>query len=484
MLTAVTAHASTGAARRSRPRPGAQPQSPSGPPPRRWPMILRALGSLLPRRRRAATATHAAPSRRGARERVAAGTSTSRDTAAGRIVRPWREDASRLYPTSGLTPTRALAFLQAADGGHPLALFELFHDMLQKWPRLAAVEATRRLALTGLDWEIVPHATPGMSAADRVLAERAAELCRSELGRLDVLREALAHLAAAIGSGLAVVELVWEAGRLIDLTPVPHSRFIADAREPWRVRIRTAENPTVGVALDEQPAKWIVHDPHASSGRPFDGGLLRASLLLFVAQSLSFKHWLSYSEIAGMPVRVARFDPGTPEDEKQQLLRMLQSLGTDAAAAFCKNIELELLESSRSTTGPYEALQSYCNTEVTILWLGQHLTTDIRNSGSRAAAEVHDRVREDLLVQDIADEGRTIRRDLLTPLVRSQLGGDAPTPHFRRSLVQSVDTKVFAETLAVAVNELGLRVPAAWVHKALGIPQAEAGAAAVTGVGR
>ena len=71
-----------------------------------------------------------------------------------------------------------------------------------------------------------------------------------------------------------------------------------------------------------------------------------------------------------------------------------------------RTIMLRLLESGRSDK-PYQALQEYCNTEVTILWLGQHLTTDIKNSGSRAAAEVHDRVREDLLVDDMRDEAAT-----------------------------------------------------------------------------
>jgi phage gp29-like protein len=84
-------------------------------------------------------------------------------------------------------------------------------------------------------------------------------------------------------------------------------------------------------------------------------------------------------------------------------------------------------------------------------------------------------VREDLLVHDIAAEGEAIRRDLLTPLVRARFGAQAPVPIFRRSLIQSVDTKVLAETLAVAVNELGLFVPRRWLHQALGVPEPQAG---------
>ena len=205
----------------------------------------------------------------------------------------------------------------------------------------------------------------------------------------------------------------------------------------------------------------------------FDGGLLRASALLYLAQNLSLKDWLIYSQIAGMPLRVARYEPGTPEADRAALLKMLEKLGTDAVAVISRQAELSLLE-PRGGEKPYQAIQDYCNTEVTILWLGQHLTTDVRTSGSRAAAEIHDRVREDLLVGDIAEEAATIRRDLLTPLTRARFGEAAPVPMLRRSLMQSVDTRVLAETLSRAVRELGLRVPKRWAHRALGIPEPRA----------
>lgn len=420
--------------------------------------VLKALGSLL-----------------------GGGQGVNRDS--GRVIVPRRDDAFHTYPAVGLTPSRALSFLQQADAGSPRAQFELFSEMLQKWPRLAAIENTRRLALTGLEWEIVPAQFASRGTQDaQDNAERAAEFCRETIGSLDRFRDVLDHLASAIGFGISIAELVWEDSRLIDIVPVPHSRIISDVNEPWRLRVLTDDQPSTGVALDEQPFKWIINRPSPQTGRQFEGGLLRASVLLYVAQNLSFKDWLIYSQIAGMPVRVAQFEPGTPESDKQGLLQMLERMGTDAVAVFSKNIELNFVESTRSASStPYEALQSYCNTEITILWLGQHLTTDISGQGSRAAAEIHDRVREDLLVDDIADEGQAIRRDLLTPLVHARFGDGVPTPQFRRSLVESTDIKVLADTLAVAVNELGIAAPQRWAHRALGIPQPTDGEPVLSG---
>lgn len=405
--------------------------------------VLAMLGSLLPRRR-------------GEKR-------TRRDS---QIVHAWREDSDRGYPVSGLTPSRAVALAQAADAGDPRMLFELYDEMLLKWPRLAAVEATRRLALTGLDWQI-----EGEDA-------RAAEYCRRALARIPNFRDALEHLASAIGRGVAVCELVWSTGELSDIVPVPHSRLCVDAYEPWRLRIRTASDPTRGVAIDAQPRKWLVHAPGAAPGRWFAGGLLRASMPLFVAQYFNFRNWLTFSEIAGMPVRVARFEPSATEAEKRDMLSMLRALGSDAVAAFSKSIDVQMLE-SRGGEKPYQPLADYSNTEITILWLGQHLTTDIKSSGSRAAAEIHDRVREDLLVDNIRRESDSIGRGLLAPLVESQFGAGAALPRFRRSLIESVDTKVLAETLVLAVRELGLRVSSSWAHRALGLPQAASGEATI-----
>lgn len=433
----------------------------------RFASLLNALGSLLPRRK-------------------------ARPPAA-RVVRPWREDALRAQAGGPLSPSRALSTLHAADAGQPQLLFELFDEMLQRWPRLAAVAATRRLALTSLDWSIVSgddirpssaarRAPPGEARppAGRTTADEITAFCREQLAGIDGLRDALDHLSRGLAYGIAVAELVWQDGRLVDLVPVPFSRLVADPHEPWRLRVRTAQEPTWGVALDERPGKWVVHTPGPAApaalcGRWFSAGLLRASVLLYLAQNLSFKDWLVYSQIAGMPLRIAQFDSGTPEADKRTLLRTLEALGTDAVAAFSKNIDLKLLEASTAGNKPYLPLQEYCNTEITILWLGQHLTTDLRGDGSRAAAEVHDRVREDLLADDIAAEARTIRRDVLAPLVRAQFGPAAVLPVFRRALVQSVDTRSLADLLAVAVRQLGLRVPRRWAHEALGIPEPLAG---------
>jgi phage gp29-like protein len=185
------------------------------------------------------------------------------------------------------------------------------------------------------------------------------------------------------------------------------------------------------------------------------------------------KDWLTFVEVFGMPVRIARYDPSASVQEKRELLEMLRSLGSDAAGVFSKAVELEIVEANRGTPAPpYESLVNFLNREMTKAWLGQTLTVDLADQGSSlAAAEVHDRVRLDIRQDDIRREGRTIRRDILRPLVQFKFGLDAPVPFFRRKLSPPRDLKQFADVLAVAVKDLGVRIPPRWLHDTLGIPQ-------------
>ena len=81
-------------------------------------------------------------------------------------------------------------------------------------------------------------------------------------------------------------------------------------------------------------------------------------------------------------------------------------------------------------------------------------------------------MRLDLRQDDIACEGRTIRRDVLRPLARLRFGETVPVPYFRRQLELPRDRRELSEVLGRAVNELGMKVPAQWAHETLGMPMA------------
>ena len=400
----------------------------------------------------------------------------------GRVIVPRAEDSVRDYPSAGLTPSRLTSILREADDGSLSTAMQLFEEMEEKDAHLFSVANTRRLALTGLDWQIV-SAGDVREGVDRRQAEDAAVYCREVLGDMERFDEALQHLSLALGRNIAIAEIVWEVVngelRAVDIVPVDFTRIVFDALD--HPRILTEEAPLEGI--EPAPNKFVIHTPHNVSGHPQRGGLLRVTAMVYLAKNLSLKDWMIFSEVFGMPVRIARYEPTATAEEKSELLKMLETLGSNAVGVFSRAVELQVIEANRGTMGPpYERLVEFLNREMSKAWLGQTLTTDIAGqSGSVAATRVHEEVRQDILTDDIRKEGRTIRRDLLGPLTRLRFGPDAAAPYFRRRPARPADAREVADVLDAAVNRLGVKVPLAWAREALGIPSSEDGEGGVLG---
>lgn len=400
----------------------------------------------------------------------------------GRLLAPRRADVLRDYPSTGLTPRRLAAILRNADAGDVSEAMQLYEEMEEKDAHLYAVASKRRLALTGLPWTVT-SAADVLDGVDRAAADAAADYCRNVLSRLDGFEDSLQHLALALGRNMALAELVWEESggglALVDLVPVDFTRIRLDELD--QVRVLTEDEPVQGVALPR--GKFVVHTPHAVSGHPMRGGLLRATTLAFLGKSLGLKDWMIFAELFGMPVRIARYDPSVTPEEKEEMLRMLESLGSNAAGVFSRAIELEFVEAGQGKAPPpYAQLCDFFNREMSKAWLGQTLTTETPGlGGSFGATRIHEEVRKDLRADDIRKEARTIRRDVLAPLTWFQFGPEAPVPYFGRSVEGPRSLEELTEVLDAAVNRLGVPVPLDWARAALGLPPAAEGEAVLGG---
>lgn len=110
------------------------------------------------------------------------------------------------HPMRGLTPARLAQILQQAELGDLTAQADLFMDLEEKDGHLAAELAKRKLAVTQLDWSLVPPRDA--SAREKKAAQRLEDLIRD---RVDIGR--LRHdLLDGIGHGYSCVELDWQRG--------------------------------------------------------------------------------------------------------------------------------------------------------------------------------------------------------------------------------------------------------------------------------
>ncbi len=107
------------------------------------------------------------------------------------------------YPSAGLTPNRLAGIFREADQGNVYRQMELFEEMEEKDAHLTAILQTRKMAVLGKDYEVMPYAeTP----EDEGIAAQVGEIVYG----IPNLEEAFLDLLDAIGKGFALSEIFWE----------------------------------------------------------------------------------------------------------------------------------------------------------------------------------------------------------------------------------------------------------------------------------
>jgi phage gp29-like protein len=106
-----------------------------------------------------------------------------------------------------------------------------------------------------------------------------------------------------------------------------------------------------------------------------------------------------------------------------------------------------------------------------------------RAGGSRAAAQVHDGVRRDILAADARRLGETLGRDLVRPIVDLNLGPYRQYPKLMLGLPDDQDAREFADIIAELADR-GLRVAQKAVLDKLGLPEPAPGDAVLTPAAR
>jgi phage gp29-like protein len=111
----------------------------------------------------------------------------------------------------------------------------------------------------------------------------------------------------------------------------------------------------------------------------------------------------------------------------------LRSLGTDAAAAIPKNMEIDFVDAGNKTASVdiYARLTEYFDKQTSKIVLGQTLSTNTGGAdggGAYALGKVHNEVREDILDADVQQLEATLSRDYVKPVVDLNLGVQSAYP--------------------------------------------------------
>jgi len=368
----------------------------------------------------------------------------------------------------GLTPARLAGVLQDAATGSAYEYLTLAEEMEERDLHYASVLGTRKLAIAGLDVRVD-------SASDDPADVKRADALR-ELVDAPEFGELLMHQVDALGKGYAVSEIIWDrSGRT--WTPADYRDrdprwFQFDRDTGSELRLLDESAPIDGLPL--APYKFIVHTPRIRSGLPIRGGLARLAAVAYMCKAWSWRDWMAFADIYGLPMRVGRYGPGATEDDIATLLAAVANLGSDAAAAIPDSMKIEFQQAVNGAGAGdfFRALAEWWDKQVSKGVLGQTMTAD--DGASLSQAQVHDLVRRDILTADAKALSNTINRQLVRPFIDLNYG---PGRYPRLVLVvpEPEDTKLLVEALTALVP-LGLEVEQSVVRDKLGLPDPDKGA--------
>lgn len=388
------------------------------------------------------------------------------------IARPSQTGLRQVWqwrPLASMTPAMIADVLRRASMGDAHDFLLAADDIREKDLHYRAVMQTRTLAVVGLPMAIEP-------AEESRFARRTADLVRDALSDID-LPGLVAHLMDAVAKGYAVAEILWDTDgvwRPIEIIPREAHWFVFD-RDTGRL-LRLVDGSAEGQEIP--PWRMIVHAPPLMAGIPLLGGVARSALWAWVFKSYALRDWARFCELFGQPIRVGKYHQGASPDDVAVLKQAAFSLGSDAAAVIPQEMALELVESgSKSASADlYYKLIDYLDRQVSKAVLGQTMTTD--DGSSLSQAQVHNEVRMDLLRADARSIEATIMRDLIVPIVRLNLGEDAPLPRLMLEVNEPEDMAALADQVAKLAGA-GVVIPQTWVRRKFGIPDPVDGEAVV-----
>lgn len=375
-------------------------------------------------------------------------------------------------PLPQLTPARAADVLRRASVGDARDFFEYAGDIEEKNLHYASVLQTRKLAVTGLEYNIVP-------ADDSRAARKAADMVRYVINDgIDDFNGILNDLLDALSKGISVSEMMFDTSRNDGLwvpSTIVHrpARFFQYDRNTHS-ELRLYDGSYDGAVL--LPNRMICHLPKIRTGIPLLGGLARSAMWAWVYKTHAQDNWASFAEMFGKPMLLGRYDAGAQSNDLDIIKRAVRDFANDARAVIPKDMMIELLESgSKSASADlYERLATYMDMQVSKCVLGQTLTAD-SGGGSFAQGKVHNEVRFDLTKADAKSLASTLNKQLIAPLVNLNIGQGTPMPHIEFDVQEPEDMTALADQLSKLVP-LGLQVDQAWVRTKWGIPEPAQGA--------
>lgn len=380
-------------------------------------------------------------------------------------------------------PSRVMNVLANAFTGDLTAQSDLFERMEESWPRLAKNMLQIKQSVKKADWQVDPYTPDGVDAPSPE-AQRKTDLIRAMLQgwRPDCetnengFEDMLFDIVDAVGKGISVQELMWESrdGAILPRAAQwIHPRYYGYPFDSNRLHARTTDQEWKQFI----PGKFLIASFKNRSGQtPIGYGLLRPLAWWWTGLTYGRTWLLRFAELFGVPFRQASYDPkGLTDARRTELETMMENAGSAGYVLTPTGTEFHIHDqSSKGNLLPQDRVHTLANAECDILLLGQTLTTDVADSGSRALGEVHEGVKDDMFAAYANFAADVINYQLIPEVIRQNFGNDAELPILHRAERDDSDPVQNATRDQILLSA-GVAMPKTWFLKRHGIPVPEEG---------
>jgi phage gp29-like protein len=386
------------------------------------------------------------------------------------------------YDLANVTPDQVRTILRGVRTGKLEDQDRLFRLMLDTWPRLRKALNEVAGSVARLELEIKPaireDAEEPTPAAVKIYetVERALESYSPRPGYWELdLSGMVKALIDAYAKGISVLEIVWQSEngvispRCYAPVPAKYLAYPSASNDVDRLMIAPS-GVNYASLVDFPPDRFLIGVWSQGGTHPIHAANLRTLTKYWLASVYGLGWLMQFSQLFGIPMRTAKTD-GT-EDALNKAEDMLESIGSSGWAATGPGVDFEI--HSAVTGGdnlPQSHMMDVADRACDILLLGQTLTTDNTGTGSRALGDVHSGIRDEVLQSVSSWVASIITTQLIPAIVRMNFGKVASedTPYCELEIPVPKDEKAIAERVKI-YNEIGVKMPKAWVYEELGIP--------------
>lgn len=349
----------------------------------------------------------------------------------------------------------ASIILDAQNGDiTPLLLF--YRDMESACPTIMSAIATRKLAVMGQGFNIVPPENSG-SAGQKV-----ADAVKAMLERSDGFVDACTWLLHGTVWPASIVERRWMPGTAGEWS---HPEFRLVPLELFDFTQRTLRLKDIGTSgqpltTTHPPAanRYIVHRGHMLLAPDNWGGPLRALVFWFLFATQDREWWARFLERFGAPFLTGYYDRND-EESRALLERAFQEATRIFGIVATKETQVQISEASgkADASSAFQMFHDTAKKEMLLVILGQTLSGNSEATGLGSGnADLQGQVRTEYKLWDAFKLGQTIRSYVIKPWMRLN-GIDGPVPQITFG---GVDPAMFTAMagLIKAASDAGLEL--------------------------